>query len=70
MRENKNALPPYIKSIEFMTPEEKKHFDWRKRPEEANVVDDVVFDHVFKAAEDYMQKHHGKLYDQLLNGIR
>jgi hypothetical protein len=63
-----NALPPYIKPLELMTHEQKKHFDWRKNPAEAK--DDEVFDVVFKAAHDYIQTYLGKLCDQLLNGIK
>jgi hypothetical protein len=65
IRENKD--PPYIKSIEWMVPDEKKLFDWRQNPNEA--TDDEVLNQPFRAAKKYLQTHEKRLYDKLVDGI-
>jgi hypothetical protein len=48
-----HELPPYIRSFEFMTPDEIKVFDWRQKPNEA--IDYEVLNQPFKIAEEYLQ---------------
>jgi hypothetical protein len=47
-RIHENAPSPYIKSLKFMTAEEKRCFYWRKTQVEAE--DEVVFDYASIAA--------------------
>jgi hypothetical protein len=62
IRENKE--PPYIKTSEWMTDEEKKGFDWRQKPNMA--TDDDVLNKPFRAAESYLQVNEKRLYDCLM----
>ena len=65
IRENKD--PPYIKGLKGMTDEEKRHFDWRQKSNEA--TDNKVLNQPFIAAEEYLQNNEKTLYNKLVNGI-